>query len=178
MDRDVYVIDNDPIIVKIDGSNDNEYTLVPNVAYCSCDDHQYRQIPCKHLLYLAVGDRIPSDVSESVLSGIAYKTDDTLSSINDLEQRLDTLRRRYDTWNAVVDELNILDHLDQETIRAKETHVGEWEDFLDRDDEEIDEIQRKTSAHEIEDDEITEIARTAESGPHSANIDGSTEHWG
>lgn len=130
MDPEYWIVDEDPAVVEIESeSSDDEHTIVADVAFCDCEDRQYRQLPCKHLLFLAtdVGDSrsestvtddshgrritdvgVPLSVRETTVSGIEHRHDQLTEEMDELEQRLAEVRQRQNVWEAATE------HFDEE----------------------------------------------------------------
>lgn len=96
-DFDVYVIDDNPLVVEID-SGDSTYTVVPNTAYCNCPDRTYRNLPCKHTLYLAIGNDVAEDVRQTTIEGFRHHEKELNDEINETADRLEELRERHKPW--------------------------------------------------------------------------------
>lgn len=99
IDPEYRTVESDPLVIEFESSSGNTYTVLPDTGYCGCEDHRYRDMPCKHLLALA----IDSPIGHRVATGISHRRQRVTEERQDVEERLATLTHLEDVWTDAVD---------------------------------------------------------------------------
>lgn len=98
----------DPPVTITRTTSGDVYTLVPEQAYCSCPDHEHREVPCKHLLALALDEvdtPLPSERRERLVEAIESEADRWVSIREERQQALSEARQQSRLWTSAVEEL-------------------------------------------------------------------------
>lgn len=114
-----YIRDRDPLIVEVDNEESGStYTVLPQSLYCGCPDHRFRDVICKHLLFLGDGcddDELQDLVAETLDAEHSEVVEEKL----ELEQMLEDVREEeYRLYRMI------------ELITDNETRHNEIEEWL------------------------------------------------
>lgn len=102
LDADVYIVEADPLVVELDSESGETYTIIPNTAYCGCNDHRHRNYPCKHLLYCVTDTAVPESVRDAVARGIESEADALVTTAEEREREATSAREQADIWDDAV----------------------------------------------------------------------------
>lgn len=94
-EMEITLIDTEPVVVQVyNEDSDRIHTVVPDSIHCSCEDHTYRGIICKHLLVLLQED---GHIGDQTREALKQKRNDLGESITEAQERLDELRSQRNT---------------------------------------------------------------------------------
>lgn len=157
IDPEYYVLEDDPLIIEFESDSGNTYTVLPETGYCSCDDHRYRGMVCKHLLALAtqIDDEERPYLDRATALGLTYERDRLESEREELEEELARASHLEDVWAQAEERAHLLttssgsdtDWVDEFEPRVTEEDAIAWE---------------SGSEPKDETDDIARIAETAE----------------
>lgn len=120
------VIELDPTIVVVENHDSNtRHSVVPAGLHCSCEDHQYRNTYCKHLLFLAetetwIGEtihRVMQHRQEQVGADVRAVQQELDQLVSDAEQ-IETILNRIDENHGIGQTVTDVDDEDGLTLEA------------------------------------------------------------
>lgn len=110
----VETVDTDPFVLSVTNeTSDRVHTVIPKSLHCSCEDHTYRDMMCKHLI--AVLD--DEELGEKARGLMADRRNEIDRQLDDLYVEVNELESTRKSVQAVFNELD-LDHDAPETNEA------------------------------------------------------------
>lgn len=104
------LVSDDPCVLQVTNEDsDRVHTVVPESAHCSCEDHTYRGLVCKHMLVILLGEH-----SGPMAEGLDQVADTKSQRLSDL----------YDESETVAEEISDIDT----ALALTDSDTTGWED--------------------------------------------------
>ncbi len=122
----VDVVTMDPLVVNVHNeTSDRVHTTVPDSLHCSCEDHQYRNTICKHLVFLA-------DSDDWIAEAVRQQMTDKLKSLQEremaLRDQLESIAEDREQIDAVRSELDVvLDYSEDVSADNEGSFDSDWQ---------------------------------------------------
>lgn len=107
------VVETNPLVVQVHNEDsDSIHTVVPSAGHCSGEDHTYRGMVCKHLLFLMQQD---GDIGEITRESLKEQRNELDSQIDELHRELESVTDERDQITAALDAVGA-SHMAQSTV--------------------------------------------------------------
>lgn len=150
-DMELTLVDTDPVVVQVyNGTSDRIHTVIPESVHCSCEDHTYRGMLCKHLIAVLDSD---GHIGEIMREEIKQEKNQCYGEAEALRDELETTLDRAEAITEVLNVLGVEQQMaqtDQDAIQM----LTETEEQV-TDSQELAEI--KAELNTDDDDEFAEM---------------------
>jgi hypothetical protein len=99
-EMDVTLVDTEPVIVQVyNEESDRIHTVIPDAVHCSCEDHTYRDIICKHLIVLLQDD---GNIGEQTREAVRLERNEIDREITEMQNQITDRKAQRDAINEAL----------------------------------------------------------------------------